>query len=68
MGKKKEFIVNSPDGFSISRDETYPTEKKAIKALHEWVKRYDFQGYYSSSRYGRIPLNEIENYCRIIEL
>jgi hypothetical protein len=28
-----------------------------------WIKRYEVQGYYSSNN-GRIPLNELENYCQ----
>jgi hypothetical protein len=67
MAKKKRFIVKSPDGFPISRDETYSTKEKAIKAFHEWKKRYEFQGYYSSNN-GRIALDDLENYCQIVEL
>jgi hypothetical protein len=62
------FDVYSPDGFAIDREETYPSPEVAEQKLKEWVKRYEFQGYYSSVKYGRIPLNEIENYCRIVEV
>ena len=62
------FDVYSPDGFAIDREETYPSREVAEQKLKEWVKRYEFQGYYSSVKYGRIPLDEIENYCRIVEV
>lgn len=63
-----QFEVFSPDGFAISREETYPTFEVAEQKLKEWVKRYEFQGHYSSVKYGRIPLNELEDYCKIIEV
>jgi hypothetical protein len=63
-----QFDVYSPDGFAIDREETYPSREVAEQKLQEWVKRYEFQGYYSSVKYGRIPLDEIENYCRIVEV
>jgi hypothetical protein len=64
--KMKKFDVISPDGFSIHFSDTYKTKKEARKAFEEWKKRYEMQGYYSSTNYGRIPLNELENYCKII--
>lgn len=63
-----KFDVFSPDGFAIDREETYPSFEVAEQKLKEWVKRYEFQGYYSSVKYGRIPLNELEDYCSIIEV
>ena len=63
-----QFDVYSPDGFAISREETYPSFEVAEQELKEWVKRYEFQGYYSSIKYGRIPLNELGDYCKIIEV
>ena len=63
-----QFDVFSPDGFAIDREETYPNFEVAEQKLKEWVKRYEFQGYYSSVNYGRIPLNELEDYCSIIEV
>jgi len=63
-----KFDVFSPDGFAIDREETYPTPEVAEQKLDEWVKRYEFQGYYSSVKYGRIPLDELKNHCNIVEV
>ena len=63
-----QFDVFSPDGFAISREETYPTLQVAEQKLQEWVKRYEFQGYYSSVKNGRIPLDKLELYCTIVEV
>ena len=65
---RKKYDVLSPDGFSISAVDTYTSEKKAREAAEKWVKNYERQGYYSSVRYGRIPLNEVLDYCRLIEV
>lgn len=65
--KKQKFDVLSPDGFSIHYSDTYPSEKKAIEAFDKWKKRYESQGYYSSNN-GRIFLNELHNYIKIIKL
>jgi hypothetical protein len=67
MEIRKKYDVISPDGFSISFDKTYGTIEEAKSAFIEWKKRYESQGYYSSN-YGRIPLNELEENCRFVEL
>jgi hypothetical protein len=64
---KKKFDVLSPDGFSIHMSDTYNSVKDAKKALKEWKKRFEHQGYYSSNR-GRIHLDDLEDFCRIIEV
>lgn len=64
---KKRFNVLSPDGFTITRDKTYSSPATAMKAAKQWAKGYAFQGYYSSTRYGRIPLDMIVDYCKIID-
>jgi hypothetical protein len=63
-----QFEVLSPDGFAISREETYPSVEVALENLREWIKRYEFQGYYSSVKYGRIPLDELEQECQIVQI
>jgi hypothetical protein len=65
---KNKYDVLSPDNFSIHHSDVYPSKKAAREAAKEWVKNYEHQGYYSSTRYGRIPLNEVLDYCKIIEL
>ena len=63
----KKFDVISPDGFSIHFSDLYDTKEDAMIAFSDWKKRYEQQGYYSSNR-GRIPLNELEQHCKIIEV
>ena len=63
-----QFDVFSPDGFAIDREEVYPTREVAVEKFNEWKKRYEQQGYYSSAKYGRIPLDELEDYCTIVEV
>jgi hypothetical protein len=63
-----QFDVYSPDGFAISREETYPSREVAEQKLQEWVKRYEFQGYYSTSNRDRIPLDELASRCKIVEV
>ena len=65
---RKKYNVLSPDGFSISFNEIYPSKKKALEAFEEWKNSYNQQGYYSSRNYGRIPLEELEKYCQLIEV
>ena len=60
------YDVLSPDGFSIGHD-CYPTRRAAKSALTKWVKRYEWQGFYSTSRWERIPLDELANRCQIVE-
>jgi hypothetical protein len=65
-GKVSEsYDVISPDGFSIHPSDTYSSKPAAEKALKEWMKRYERQGYYSSNR-GRIQLSELADHCKII--
>ena len=66
--KRNKFVVISPDGFPIRRERFYYSEKTALKDFNKWVKGYEFQGYYSSVNYGRIPLNELNQYCQIKQI
>jgi len=59
-----KFTIISPDGFTIHPTETYTKEEIPVK-FNEWKQRYVRQGYYSSVNYGRIQLDELENYCQI---
>lgn len=68
MAKKVRYDILSPDGISISRTETYPSKKAALKAYNEWKKGYERQGYYSSTKYGRIPLIDLDDCCQLIEV
>lgn len=63
--KNSKLVVLSPDNFTINH-ETYKSEEDAIKAAKEWKERYKGQGYYSSAKYGRIPYDDILDYCQIV--
>ena len=63
-----QFDVYSPDGFAIDRTETYPSPEVAQQKLQEWVKRYEQQGYYSTSNRERIPLDELASRCSIVPI
>jgi hypothetical protein len=63
-----KWMILSPDGFTIEFDRpTYPSLKKALEAFENWSKRFEIQGYYSSNN-GRIPLDELVDYCTIKRL
>ena len=64
---KEKWDVISPDGFSIHFSDTYPTKEGAMFAFNDWKKQFERQGYYSSNN-GRIPLDELEQHCRIIKI
>lgn len=57
----------SPDGFSIHPCDTYASVAEAEAAIREWAKQYEFQGFYSTHRWERIPLAELPGRCRIVE-
>ena len=63
--KPKKYDVISPDGFSIHFSDTYPSKKKAREAFEKWKKNFERQGYYSSTSHGRIPLEDLEQYCEL---
>jgi hypothetical protein len=64
---EKRYDILSPDGIAIHPTDTYE-KKDVLKVFEEWKKRYEMQGYYSSSRFGRIPLNELDDYCEVVEV
>lgn len=62
------YDVLSPDGYSISQDETWKTKMKAKDALIKFIHRYKKQGYYSMADRTRIPLADIYDYCKIVKV
>ena len=66
MATVTKYDVLSPDGFSISFDELWDTPEEAQKAAEKWVKRYEQQGYYSTSNRDRIPLDQLVECCRVV--
>lgn len=59
------YQVLSPDGIPIG-PEKHATELEAFFYLVMWCKRYLKQGYYSSPIHGRIPVDQITDYCSIV--
>ena len=57
--------VLSPDGISIE-GRSYRSHRAALRALTRWVRRYEWQGFYSTARWERIPLEELPGRCRLI--
>ena len=65
----KKYQVLSPDGITIEFENFYyRSMKKAKEAFIKWKGRYIPQGYYSSSRYGRINLVDLEGYCKFLTI
>lgn len=60
-----QYDVLSPDGIPIGH-ETYPTIAAAESALRQWAKRYEWQGFYSTAQWERIPLAELPYRCDIV--
>jgi len=61
---KFKIEILSPDGITIDDSTSYyESHKEANEAFEEWSKIYERQGYYSSARYGRIPLADLKFYC-----
>ncbi len=63
-----KYDIISPDGFSIDREKTWNSPEEAIEAFKVWAKGFERQGYYSSVKYGRIDLRDLEEYCELVEL
>lgn len=64
--KNWKIQILSPDGFTLERDVPYyKSHKSAIEAFVKWKKGYETQGYYSSVKYGRIHLSDLEDYCQL---
>lgn len=64
-----KYQVLSPDGFTIEREPSYYTsKKKAMEAFLKFKENYQRQGYYSSTKYGRIHLSDLGEYCQFIKL
>lgn len=61
------YNILSPDGITIHREETYKTERIAWEFAKKWAKRYETQGYYSSAKFGRIPIEKILDYCTLVD-
>ena len=63
---ERRYRILSPDGFDIAFDKTY-TIDEISSAFEEFKNRYKAQGYYSTSNRDRIDLDDLEDYCTIVE-
>ena len=60
------YNILSPDGITITMD-NFKSKALANKAFTLWRKRFELQGYYSSS-YGKIALTELKHTCQMITI
>jgi hypothetical protein len=68
MSDKKQYDILSPDGIAISFSDTYSTFIEMARAFINWKNNFKKQGYYSSGKYGRIHLDDLRDYCEIVEV
>jgi hypothetical protein len=61
------FDVLSPDGIAITPDRVYETLEEAHAAAEAFAQRFAWQGFYSTARRERIPLEQIAGRCRVID-
>jgi len=66
--KEKKVLIYSPDGFCIDREHIPISKRHVSTKLDEWISNYQRQGYYSSRNNGRIPLDELKEYCYVKEV
>ena len=50
MAFKTGYYINSPDGFGMFMDRIYSSPEKAENDFQLWIKRFERQGYYSTSK------------------
>jgi outer membrane protein assembly factor BamA len=64
--KERQYTMLSPDGFTIEFGVNhYSSREKMEESFEKFKERYRRQGYYSSNEYGRIPLEDLWDYCLI---
>lgn len=54
----------SPDGFAIAMED-FGTRQEADEYFESWKKGFERQGYYSSTQYGRIQLDILNECCEL---
>lgn len=60
------YQVFSPDGFAFHPTDVFLSEKEAWDAFeNEYKKRFERQGYYSTSNRTRIPLDQLKKHCSV---
>lgn len=63
----RKFYLISPDGFSIVQDKSFTNTMKAYDYYKDWMKRYESQGYYSSTDHGKISIEDLHFYVEIFD-
>lgn len=61
-----KYNVISPDGFPMTC-EPFASKQAAPDAVPVLCKRYEHQGYYSTARWDRIPIEELPAWLRIVK-
>lgn len=61
------YAVEGPDCLFTERD-PFKGFSDALISMEQFAKRYERQGYYSTCDGVRIPVNEIKNWLRLIDL
>jgi hypothetical protein len=67
----KKYRILSPNGFDIEANGGYKTIKEAQQAFLAFQDSYKAQGYYSTiqgSQRLRIPLEDLESYCELVQI
>jgi hypothetical protein len=67
MAFKTGYDINSPDGFGMFMDRIYSSPEKAENDFQLWIKRFERQGYYSTSNREQISLDELRVRCKLIK-
>ena len=63
----KKYDVISPDGFPITF-EPFESRRAAQEFIPKWCQRYEVQGYYSTSQWKHIPLEDLPNRLTIVSV
>jgi hypothetical protein len=62
------YNILSPDGIPIHQTDTYKSPRIAWSFAKQWAKQYKNQGHYSSTKFGKVPIEDILDYCELVEL
>ena len=63
---EQKYRLLSPDGFDIEMDAVY-TESELMPAFEKFKKRFEKQGYYSTSNRTKIDLRDLQDYMQVVE-
>ena len=63
---EQKYRLLSPDGFDIEMDAVY-TKSELMPAFEKFKKRFEKQGYYSTSNRTKIDLRDLQDYMQVVE-